>query len=195
MAVSNAAYLAKSLLAHKVVEYNSHCRERSYLYMTWPSNGDTGSIPCLETASGKARMSQPRLGTSFLANFLQYMLLGLTSLPCLTSAYKGLVGRSPVDANIGVHSGSLDVEQLYDLVCRVAENMDTPALSRTSTSLWGEVPSYTGDAEQMEEYLTDELTKYACFSAMTFCQTKPCNPGALQLIKPCMCAGVLKPGV
>ena len=44
-------------------------------------------------------------------------------------------------------------------VRRVTENMDPPALSRTTSPVWGDMPSYLGNAEQLHEYLTDELNK------------------------------------
>lgn len=38
--------------------------------------------------------------------------------------------------------------------------MQPPALPRTVSPIWSDIPAYAGDAEQMEEYLSGELTRY-----------------------------------
>lgn len=44
--------------------------------------------------------------------------------------------------------------------CRLAESMEPPSLPRTVSPIWSDIPAYAGDAEQMEEYLSGELTRY-----------------------------------
>ena len=38
--------------------------------------------------------------------------------------------------------------------------MEPPSLPRTVSPIWSDIPAYAGDAEQMEEYLSGELTRY-----------------------------------
>ncbi|KAL3141831.1 hypothetical protein ABBQ32_004502 [Trebouxia sp. C0010 RCD-2024] len=41
---------------------------------------------------------------------------------------------------------------------RVTSSMEPPALPRTLSPIWHDIPAYAGNAEQMEEYLSGELT-------------------------------------
>lgn len=45
-------------------------------------------------------------------------------------------------------------------VCRVTSSMEQPALPRTLSPIWSDIPAYAGNAEQMEKYLSGELTRY-----------------------------------
>lgn len=46
------------------------------------------------------------------------------------------------------------------VACRVTSSMEPPALPRTLSPIWHDIPAYAGNAEQMEEYLSGELTRY-----------------------------------
>ena len=41
--------------------------------------------------------------------------------------------------------------------------MQPPALPRTVSPIWSDLPAFAGDAEQMEEYLSGELTRYVAY--------------------------------
>lgn len=59
--------------------------------------------------------------------------------------------------------------------------MEPPSLPRTVSPIWSDIPGYAGDAEQMEEYLSGELTRYleASVALVLNCNFCPSSSTAL----------------